>query len=161
MSCKDVRGLIPLYLYGELSFDEEERVEQHLAVCAECQAERARCEKLTSLLEQGEAGVSAELLARCRRDLSAALEKERRRRGWAAAAGRFSVRCLHRTIPAMPTRGSHSMCRPGWTATGNCECISSTCSPASRWCGFKARCRARGCGPELSGSWPIRREFAA
>lgn len=89
MSCKDVRGLIPLYLYGELSFDEEERVEQHLAACAECQAERARCEKLTSLLGQGEAGVSAELLARCRRDLSAALEQERRRRGWAAAARRF------------------------------------------------------------------------
>lgn len=84
MNCQEVRDLIPLYLYGELSFDEEERVEQHLASCAACAAERARCEKLTLLLGQGEAGVSAELLARCRRDLAAALEKERGRRGWAA-----------------------------------------------------------------------------
>lgn len=89
MSCKEVRELIPLYLYGELSFDEEERVEQHLAACAECSAERARCEKLTALLGQGEAGVSAELLARCRRDLAAALEKERKRRSWTAAVRRF------------------------------------------------------------------------
>lgn len=85
MSCKEVRELIPLYLYGELSFDEEERVERHLAGCAECSAERARCEKLTALLAQGEAGVSAELLARCRRDLAAAVEKERTQRNWAAA----------------------------------------------------------------------------
>lgn len=84
MNCQEVRDLIPLYLYGELSFDEEERVEQHLASCAACAAERARCEKLTLLLGQGEAGVSAELLARCRGDLAAALEKERGRRGWAA-----------------------------------------------------------------------------
>ncbi len=84
MNCQEVRDLIPLYLYGELSFDEEERVERHLASCAACAAERARCEKLTLLLGEGEAGVSAELLARCRRDLAAALEKERRRRGWAA-----------------------------------------------------------------------------
>jgi hypothetical protein len=89
MSCKDVRELIPLYLYGELSFDEEERVEQHLASCRECDAERARCEKLTALLGQGEAGVSAELLARCRRDLADALAKERQRRSWQAALRRL------------------------------------------------------------------------
>lgn len=86
MSCQEVRDLIPLYLYGELSFDEEERVEQHLASCPACAAERARCEKLTALLGEGEAGVSAELLARCRRDLAAALEKERKRRGFLTAA---------------------------------------------------------------------------
>lgn len=85
MNCKDVRDLIPLYLYGELSFDEEELLERHLATCAACGAERARCEKLASLLAQGEAGVSAELLARCRRDLASALEKERGRRGAVAA----------------------------------------------------------------------------
>ena len=81
MNCKEVRELLPLYAYGELGFDEEERVEQHLASCPACQAERARCEKLASLLAQGEAGVSAELIARCRRDLAAALQSERSRRG--------------------------------------------------------------------------------
>jgi len=92
MSCKEVRDLIPLYLYGELGFDEEERVEQHLASCAECSAERARCEKLTALLEQGEADVSAQLLARCRRDLAAALEKERKGRSWSGAVRRLWTR---------------------------------------------------------------------
>lgn len=85
MNCQDVRGLIPLHLYGELDFDQEEQIEQHLAGCPACAAERARCEKLSSLLMQGEAGVSAELLSRCRRDLAAALERERRARGPAAA----------------------------------------------------------------------------
>lgn len=89
MNCKDVRELIPLYLYGELSFDQEELVEHHLEACAECGAERARCEKLTSLLAQGEAGVSAELLARCRRDLAAAIQKERGLRGFGAALRAF------------------------------------------------------------------------
>lgn len=89
MNCKDVRELIPLYLYGELDFDQEEMVEQHLAGCAECGAERARCETLTALLAQGEAGVSAELLARCRRELAMALEKERGRRGFATALRSF------------------------------------------------------------------------
>lgn len=81
MNCKDVRELIPLSLYGELDFDQEELVEQHLAACAECRAERERWETLSALLAQGQAGVSAELLARCRRDLAAALETERRMRG--------------------------------------------------------------------------------
>ena len=83
MNCKEVRELIPLYLYGELTFDQEETVERHLAQCPACAAERARCEKLSSLLTQGEADVSAELLSRCRRDLAAALEKERKQRGLA------------------------------------------------------------------------------
>ncbi|MCS7043545.1 MAG: HEAT repeat domain-containing protein [Bryobacteraceae bacterium] len=84
MNCEKVRELIPLYLYGELAFDEEERLEEHLSACPACASERARCEKLTALLAQGEAVLSAELLSRCRRDLATALEKERRGRGLAA-----------------------------------------------------------------------------
>lgn len=89
MNCEKFRELIPLYLYGELSFDEEEKLEQHLAACEACAAERARCEKLSALLAQGEAGVSAELLSRCRADLAAALAKERSRRGPLAWLRRF------------------------------------------------------------------------
>lgn len=89
MTCDRFREQIPLLLYGELSFDEEEKLEQHLAACPACAAERQRCEKLSALLAEGEAGVSAELLARCRHDLAAALARERSRRGPAAWLRRF------------------------------------------------------------------------
>ena len=36
MSCAAAREQLALLLYGELSFDEEERVESHLDACAEC-----------------------------------------------------------------------------------------------------------------------------
>ena len=34
--CADVKDFFALLLYGELSFDEEERVESHLDACADC-----------------------------------------------------------------------------------------------------------------------------
>ena len=36
MNCGPARDRLALLLYGELSFDEEERVESHLDVCSEC-----------------------------------------------------------------------------------------------------------------------------
>jgi hypothetical protein len=89
MSCEKFRELIPLYLYGELDFEEEEKLEQHLSSCPACAEERQRCERLSALLAEGEAGVSAELLSRCRQDLAAALEKERSRRGLLSGLRRF------------------------------------------------------------------------
>ena len=35
-SCSEVKDFFALYLYGELSFDEEERVESHLDACVDC-----------------------------------------------------------------------------------------------------------------------------
>ena len=37
-SCDAVRDQFAMLLYGELSFDEEGHVEEHLETCAECQA---------------------------------------------------------------------------------------------------------------------------
>ena len=39
MNCDAVTKQLPLMLYGELSFDEEELVQQHLDVCAACRSE--------------------------------------------------------------------------------------------------------------------------
>lgn len=85
MNCGQARQQILLYVYGELSFDEEELLEQHLSACPGCRAEQARVEKLSSLLDAGQAALPAGLLARCRRDLSSTLQKEREHASWGAA----------------------------------------------------------------------------
>ncbi|MBI4891943.1 MAG: HEAT repeat domain-containing protein [Acidobacteria bacterium] len=79
MNCETARQQIVLLIYGELSFEEEEILESHLDACVECNQERARLEKLSSFADLAESEVPAGLLARCRRDLTAALEQERRR----------------------------------------------------------------------------------
>lgn len=70
MNCETAKQQLVLFVYGELSFDEEELMEQHLDSCAACSAERARLESLQEVLSEGEAEVPAGLLARCRRDLA-------------------------------------------------------------------------------------------
>lgn len=85
MNCETAKHDLVLFLYGELSFEQEDLLEQHLDACAACRAERARLEKLGSLFDAAQAEVPAGLLGRCRRDLSAALESERRRHSPAAA----------------------------------------------------------------------------
>lgn len=42
MTCDSVRQRLSLFLYGELSFDEEERLEAHVAACAACQEKLER-----------------------------------------------------------------------------------------------------------------------
>jgi hypothetical protein len=91
MNCEKWQEQLVLFLHGELSFDEEEALEKHLASCPECAAERRRLEEVFSLLEQGEAEAPSGLLARCRRDLIAAVEDER-----SSLKRRFSVAELWR-----------------------------------------------------------------
>jgi hypothetical protein len=76
--CEEVREQIALLTLGELSFEQEEVLEDHLSGCAACRAERALMEKMESALNShGEAEIPAGLLAKCRRDLSARIEQER------------------------------------------------------------------------------------
>lgn len=77
MNCDTARQDLVLFLYGELTFEQEELLEQHLDSCAECRAERARLEHMGSLLDSSEPALPPGLLARCRRDLSASIEQER------------------------------------------------------------------------------------
>ena len=79
MNCETAKLQLVLSAYGELSFDQEEILEQHLDTCAGCAAERIKLEKLGALLDQGEAGIPAGLLARCRRELAVSLQHERTR----------------------------------------------------------------------------------
>jgi HEAT repeats/Putative zinc-finger len=79
-----VRGQFGLLLYGELSFDEEERAESHLDGCAECRAALERQRALHAALDGVAVTPSPALLSRCREDLTELLGHEKAASGWAA-----------------------------------------------------------------------------
>jgi hypothetical protein len=94
MNCDKTLELLPLFLYGELTFDEEEALEQHLVECAACRRAREHEETLHAALVAGEADVPAGLLARCRRDLGASIQLEQASRAkpaWYQRAADFLV----------------------------------------------------------------------
>lgn len=74
MTCDSVLKLVALYSYGELTPDEEDRVEQHLHECTACAKEMTRQRRLSAALESRNAEVPAFLLDECRADLMAAVE---------------------------------------------------------------------------------------
>jgi hypothetical protein len=85
LNCKNVREQFALLLYGELSFDEEERVESHLDGCADCRAALERQKALHDALDGVAVTPSPALLSRCREDLTELLGHEKPATGWAAA----------------------------------------------------------------------------
>lgn len=74
MTCDSVLKLIALYSYGELTPDEEDRVEQHLHECAGCAGEMAQQRRLSAALEGPQEELPAFLLDECRADLMAAVQ---------------------------------------------------------------------------------------
>jgi hypothetical protein len=103
LNCKNVREQFALLLYGELSFDEEERVESHLDGCAECRAALERQRVLHDTLDGVAVNPSPALLSRCREDLTQLLGHEKPASGWAASlqpswwrqmTGRWNVQFL-------------------------------------------------------------------
>lgn len=69
MNCDTVTKQLSLMLYGELSFDEEEIVQQHLDACAACRNELVKTQAVHSRLDNQGAEVDPVLLANCRRSL--------------------------------------------------------------------------------------------
>ena len=74
MTCDSVSKLIPLYFYGELTPDEEDRVEQHLHDCGKCASAMERQRALAVALDRRVAEVPPMLLEDCRADLMAAIQ---------------------------------------------------------------------------------------
>jgi hypothetical protein len=74
MTCDSVGKLIPLYFYGELTSDEEDRFEQHLDSCAACTREIEHHRSLVAALDTRQAAVPPRLLEDCRVDLMAAIQ---------------------------------------------------------------------------------------
>jgi len=82
MKCEEAKELFPLLLYGELSFDDEELVEAHVADCAACRGDLRRERALHRALDEIELRPAPEILARSREQL---------RRSIAVAATRPSL----------------------------------------------------------------------
>ena len=77
MSCDKVERSLSLFLYGELTFEVEEAIHQHLEECGNCRQALERERSLHRALDEAALPVPADLLVECRRDL-------RRRLGQAA-----------------------------------------------------------------------------
>jgi anti-sigma factor RsiW len=76
MNCDELTRTIPLYLYSELSFDEEEQVERHLESCAACRTEVERNKAILKAFDQVETKADDGLLAECRQELMRAVGRE-------------------------------------------------------------------------------------
>ncbi len=74
MTCDSILKLIPLYYYGELTPDEEERVEEHTHACAACSHQVAQQRALAAALDQRRIMAAPVLLEDCRSDLLAAIQ---------------------------------------------------------------------------------------
>lgn len=77
MTCEDAKKNIPLFLYGELSFTDEDEFEAHLDECRSCTTAVAREKVLHGALDGASASVSPELLRECRQHLRSAIEQAR------------------------------------------------------------------------------------
>lgn len=74
MSCSMVIPDLALYLYGELSPENEERLEQHCSECRDCASELTRYRQMLQACDAAAVTPSANLLSQCRHELSRALE---------------------------------------------------------------------------------------
>jgi anti-sigma factor RsiW len=81
MTCDAAAKLIPLYGYGDLPPDEEDRLEQHLDECAGCAREVRRQRSLAAALDERSLQPSAALLEDCRAELMAAVRQGEPRAG--------------------------------------------------------------------------------
>jgi HEAT repeat protein len=73
MTCELIRKQFPLYLYGELTFEEEEVFEQHMDDCSGCRVSLEAEERIQRSMAAVELRPTQELLERCRLELPRAL----------------------------------------------------------------------------------------
>ncbi len=69
MTCEEARKNLPLFLYGELSFEDEELVEVHIDECSGCRQALAREKTLFAALDAAEMIPSARALEESRAEL--------------------------------------------------------------------------------------------
>jgi len=84
-NCAVVKDYFALYLYGELSFDEEERVESHLDSCVDCRKALERQREVQVALDNIAIEPSPTLLRSCREELHMRLAEESQstaKHGW-------------------------------------------------------------------------------
>lgn len=77
MSCAAVIPDLALYLYGELTAENEERLEQHCSECPGCAAELQRYRRMLQACDAAAVPDSPQLLAECRQQLARAVAANR------------------------------------------------------------------------------------
>lgn len=87
MKCDGILESVPLYFYGELAPEDEERFEDHVAGCAACRDEVERFRQIAAALDRREAQPPAGLLAECRHDLMRAVYRREAPAGVRTAPG--------------------------------------------------------------------------
>ncbi len=118
MNCAEVIREIPLYSYGEVSSDLEERIESHLSDCAACREELARQRLFLERLDEREEVADMALLTACRADLRRQLAGEETKRsgnswfGWNWADSLRGFSRLH--IPLRIPVGAMALVALGW-----------------------------------------------
>ncbi len=117
MNCDAARERIPLYLYGELTGEQEEALARHLDECRTCRTALETEKRLHRLLDTAGAAPPEELLEECRRALGRAVEGR-------LPAQRFGVRT------AGPPR--RRLRAPSWAA-GAAAALAAAGFFAGRW----------------------------
>jgi len=74
MNCAEIKRDLSLFLYGELSLEEEQLVQDHLEACPGCRAELEALKRVHRTLAGRELEPPAGLLVRCRQDLERRVE---------------------------------------------------------------------------------------
>ncbi|MGI8742021.1 MAG: HEAT repeat domain-containing protein [Bryobacteraceae bacterium] len=73
MKCEEAAKTLPIFLYGELSFEAEDELESHLENCANCRQELERHRAVARAFDAAELEPPPELLLASRQQLRAAL----------------------------------------------------------------------------------------
>ncbi len=73
MTCEEVRNNLPLFLYGELSFDAEDQLESHLDECELCRSDLARERTLHAAFDHAELTVTSDALRASRQEFQSRL----------------------------------------------------------------------------------------
>ena len=94
MTCEEVRSGISLFLYGEMSFDEEDQLESHLDECDLCRGELARERKLHAAFDHAELTVTSDALRGSRQEFQGRLSVavNRHESVWGHLRDMFTVR---------------------------------------------------------------------
>jgi hypothetical protein len=130
MKCDEARNTLPLFLYGELSFEEEERLELHLDACGVCREALAKEKSLHAMVDRGEWAPSPELLADCRHELRRRMANAPpRENGWERWRRIFSVR-FHPMPGALQPFGALALVALGFAGAQMVRFNGTELSPA-------------------------------
>ena len=123
MNCESATKLIPLYFYGELPPEEEDRLEQHLDTCAACAREAESQRALSAALDRRTMQPSAALLAECRHDLMRAVYRQGAIEGQAGSPRRLGG------VSTVASPPGFRRWAPGACPWVRAPCCSSVLSP--------------------------------